>query len=134
MANATTNNQRRQLGRKAEDFRIAWKEQAPESTFGGKTLADLEADIAALDGAVEQFDIATSNRSAALRARDGKKEELNRALRSIMRGVQADPAHGENSPLYRAMGYIPLSERASGLTRRTSTDGGDTAGNEEAAA
>lgn len=51
-----------------------------------------------------------------------------------MRGVQADAAHGEDSPLYRAMGYIPLSERASGLTRRNTTDGGDTAGNEEAAA
>ena len=129
MANATTNNQRRQLGRKAEDFRIAWKEQAPETTFGGKTLADLEADIAALDGAVEQFDITSSNRSAALRARDGKKEELNRTLRSIMRGVQADPAHGENSPLYRSMGYIPLSERASGLSRKTAS-----AANKETAA
>jgi hypothetical protein len=133
MANATTNTQRRQLGRKAEDFRIAWKEQAPEATFGGKSLTDLEADIAALAGSVEAFDTATSNRSAALRARDGKKEDLNRTLRSIMRGVQADPAHGEDSPLYRAMGYIPLSERSSGLTRRTTTDGGDTAGNEEAA-
>jgi hypothetical protein len=46
-----------QLGRKAEDFRIAWKQQAPEATFGGKTLADLEADIAALDDAIEEFDI-----------------------------------------------------------------------------
>ncbi len=134
MANATTNNQRRQLGRKAEDFRIAWKHQAPESTFGGKTLADLEADIAALDAATEGVDIASSNRSAALRARDQKKEELNRTLRSVMRGVQADPAHGEDSPLYRAMGFVPLSERGSGLTRKTETDGGDATGQEETAA
>jgi len=132
MANNSTSTQRRQLGRKAEDFRIAWKQQAPEAAFGGKTLADFEADIAALDSAVEEFDIATSNRSAALRARDGKKEELKRSLRSIMRGVQADPAHGENSPLYRAMGYVPLSERRSGLTRRNTDTG--TSGNEEAAA
>ena len=123
MANATTNTQRRQLGRKAEDFRIAWKEQAPEATFGGKTLADLEADIAALESANEGVDIASSNRSAALRARDRKKEELNRTLRSIMRGVQADPAHGEDSPLYRAMGFVPLSERSSGLARRRNATG-----------
>jgi hypothetical protein len=132
MANATTTNQRRQLGRKAEDFRIAWKHQAPQATFGGKTLADFEADISALDSAVEEFNIATSNRSAALRARDGKKEELNRTLRSVMRGVQADPNHGENSPLYRAMGFVPLSERKSGLSRKSADTG--TSGNEEAAA
>ncbi len=132
MANTSTSTQRRQLGRKAEDFRIAWKQQAPETTFGGKTLAELEADIAALASANEEVDVASSNRSAALRARDGKKEELSRSLRSVMRGVQAHPDHGEDSPLYRAMGFVPLSERKSGLTRRGTPDAGT--GDEEAAA
>ncbi|MDP4624813.1 MAG: hypothetical protein NWT08_06725 [Akkermansiaceae bacterium] len=31
--------------------------------------------------------------------------------------LRSDPAHGEDSPLYRAMGFVPKSERASGLIR-----------------
>jgi hypothetical protein len=32
--------------------------------------------------------------------------------------VKGHPKFGENSPLYSAMGYVPKSERSSGLTRR----------------
>jgi len=34
-------------------------------------------------------------------------------------GVAGDPAYGNDSPRYGAMGFVRKSERASGLTRKT---------------
>ena len=110
---------RRQPGRKAEDFRIAWKREAPESVFSGKTLEDLEASIAALAQASEQIDELNSARSAAVKSRDEKEVALNGLLILVTHGVRSDPAYGEDSALYRSMGFIPKSERGSGLTRRS---------------
>jgi hypothetical protein len=49
----------------------------------------------------------------------------------VVKGVQAHPDHGEDSPLYRAMGFVPFSERTSGLTRRRNATGGGTIGDQE---
>ncbi len=117
MDDSTTYNKRRRLARKAEDFRLAWKEQAPEDTFGGKSLADLEADIALLGEAVEKVRVHRSNGSAALRVRKEQEADLKKLLLVIANGVRGAEAHGEDSPLYRAMGFVPRSERSSGLTR-----------------
>ena len=131
---ANTTNRRRQPGQKADDIHRVWKEQAPDSVFGGKSLADFEAALTALKQANEDVKIRNEARSAALRIRDQKLEELTPLMRLIVKGVQAHPDHGENSPLYRAMGFVPFNERGSGLTRRGSTVGGDTTGQEETAA
>jgi hypothetical protein len=36
----------------------------------------------------------------------------------VVNGVRATPAFGPDSPLYRALGFTPKSERRSGLTRK----------------
>ena len=36
-----------------------------------------------------------------------------------MKGVVGDPAFGDNSDLYDAMGYVRKSDRASGLTKKS---------------
>jgi hypothetical protein len=125
---------RRQPGRKAEDFRIAWKNQTPESVFSGKSLEDLEGAISALALANEKLDEANSARSLAIKNRDEREAELNALLILVSHGVRSDPAYGEDSGLYRAMGFIPKSERNSGLTRRLKNGTGPAAGNGEAAA
>ncbi len=50
----------------------------------------------------------------------------------IARGVEGHPDHGDDSPLYRAMGFVPFSERRSGLTRKSAD--GDAPGVKETAA
>jgi hypothetical protein len=72
-------------------------------------------------------------RSAAQKARDEEESRLNKLLILVTHGVRSHPDHGEDSPLYRSMGFIPKSERNSGLTWRSKAGGGPPAGNEEAA-
>jgi hypothetical protein len=134
MANATTYTKRRRPGRKAEDIHLVWKEQAPDAVFAGKPLAELETALAAVKQANEDLKIRDQARSAAVKTRDEKLKSLAALLRTVVRGVQGHPDHGEDSPLYRAMGFVPYSERNSGLTRRNKADSGNTAVNEEAAA
>ena len=95
-----------------------WKEQAPSAVFAGKTLADLETAIAAHTGANLEVDKASKALSAALKTRGDENTALNELLQVIVRGVAGHADYGDNSPLYRAMGFIPRSERASGLTRK----------------
>ena len=119
MSNSSTYYKRRQSGRKAENFRMAWKNQSPESVFSGKSLEDLEGAIAALDQANEKVEALYSDLSAAQKTRDDEEKVLNGLLIQVIYGVRSDPAHGDDSALYRSMGFIPKSERKSGLTRRS---------------
>jgi hypothetical protein len=125
MASKANTPKRRRPGRKAADIRLVWKEQAPEALFAGKPLAELEAAIEAVDGATEDLKIKEQARSAAVKLRDEKVKALAELLRTVVRGVQGHPDHGEDSPLYRAMGFVPFSERRSGLTRRSSAATGN---------
>lgn len=133
MANTNTTPRRRQPGRKAEDIRLAWKEQAPEAVFAGKTLANLEASITELQQCDEDLKIKDQARSAALKTRDEKRNALKTLTRKIVKGVQGHQEHGEDSPLYRAMGFVPFSERKSGLIRRNAGTNGSPANGEAAA-
>jgi hypothetical protein len=36
----------------------------------------------------------------------------------IVNAVKGDPEEGEDGPLYAAMGYVPASQRSTGLTRK----------------
>ena len=133
MANALTSTQRRRPGRKAEDIRLVWKEQAPEAVFADKPLAELEASLAELQQSNEDLKIKDQARSAAVKTRDDKLKSLAMLLRNVAKGVQSHPEYGEDSPLYRAMGYVPFSERKTGLVRRAKAGTGDPAANGEAA-
>ncbi len=132
MDNTSTYNKRRRPARKAEDFRLAWKELAPDATFAGKTLAEFEAALVPLQDALVELRTMTVKRSAALKVRNQEESSLKDLLILITHSVRSDPAHGEDSPLYRAMGFVPKSERSSGLIRPPSE--GDPPQNEEAAA
>lgn len=118
MANNSTSSKRRQPGRKAEDIRRAWKEQAPEAVFAGKSVADFETSIAVLKLASEELANLDTARLAALKVRDEKLADLAKLSNVVVLGVQGHAEYGDDSPLLRAMGYIPASERKSGLTRR----------------
>ncbi|WP_309384644.1 hypothetical protein [Cerasicoccus frondis] len=106
----------------------AWTQLAPEESFGGLTLAEFTAKFQAIEDAKAQVDqrklqLASDRQAYSLLLR-GERD----SLRLISNSVCGNPAYGDDSPLYRAMGYVPRSERASGLTRRTSVEAEATTG------
>ncbi len=50
--------------------------------------------------------------------RDDKYIALNDKRSKVGMGVAGDPAYGNDSPLYGAMGFVRKSEKKSGLTRK----------------
>lgn len=95
----------------------AWSSICPEKSFFGMTLDqykesvkpsyDLRADIAETQKRLK---------SLTAKCRDADAAAL-KLTKCIVQAVKADPAEGENSPLYGAMGYVRASDRSSGLTR-----------------
>lgn len=102
-------------------FRLAWGELAPQATFAGMTLAQFtEATQPPLEER-EQLSLLALMQAAALRRRGAADVAARDRLALVIDAVRGDPAYGEDSALYRALGYIPKSERRSGLTRKVST-------------
>jgi hypothetical protein len=58
--------------------------------------------------------------AAELKARAEAEAAARESMRLVANAVRGNPAYGEDGQLYRAMGYVPLSQRQSGLTRKGS--------------
>ncbi len=96
----------------------AWQTLADKKTFGGMTLADFQAIVQtslADRSALQALHAQVTN---ALAQRNADDIASMAAVQAMVKGVVADPDEGDNSALYKALGYIPKSERRSGLTRK----------------
>lgn len=100
-------------------FQAAWREIAPEGNFAGMTLAAFETQTALLAQSTQRLQSLAAQTSAEVKARAEADAAAREAMRIVAHAVRGDPAYGEDSALYRAMGFVPLSERQSGLTRKT---------------
>ena len=86
------------------------------------SLADFRAAVA------EPFTLRT--RSAELEAelsaniarRAAADEATNSKLKLVVNSVKGHSTYGETSDLYRAMGYVTATDRATGLTRQGTTE------------
>ena len=99
-------------------FQAAWREIAAEASFAGMTLAEFETQTAPLAQSIQRLQALDAQYAAELKARDKADAAVRETLRIVVNAVRGDPAYGEDSRLYRAMGFVPLSERQSGLTRK----------------
>ena len=107
----------KETGEFINDITEAWEEVASGTQFGGLTLAqfkvkvkpslDYRTEVATLEN---QLTVARQNRNNA-------DEASNDVCLAVVNGVRSHPEFGENSALYKAMGYIPKNERKSGLVR-----------------
>lgn len=95
----------------------AWRELAPTAQFAGLTLAQFEAKVKpSFDTRTEVATLETQL-SAARQSRKNADVVSNDDALNIVNGVRSAPGFGENSALYKAMGYIPKNDRKSGLVR-----------------
>ncbi len=107
-----------ELPLRRDTFRRAWRKFAAEESFAGMTLEEFEA--ATSPAVKSRDDIADLRAQLAgeLRQRRAMDADLRSKLALVVNAVRGNQAHGEDSPLYRAFGYVPKSERSSGLTRK----------------
>ena len=94
-----------------------WEKFAPESRFGELSLEQFKEAVASSVHSREQM-ADCRLRLKGLIALRGSADVVNLAVvQRVVAGVLAHPEYGRNSGMYRALGYIPHNERASGLKR-----------------
>lgn len=96
----------------------AWETLAPTATFGGQTLAQFKAKVQPVFDQQEKLSALDAQWTEAQQQQAVMLNAGHAAALLAVNGVKGDPAHGENSPLYAAMGYVRKSDRKSGLSRK----------------
>ncbi|MGB4989624.1 MAG: hypothetical protein WBO10_10345 [Pyrinomonadaceae bacterium] len=97
----------------------AWVEGAKTVDFNGISQAAFSSDItacAALDAELADLEAEMKMKRDV---RDDSYAALNDKRTKVGQGVVGNPAYGDDSPLYGAMGFVRKSEKKSGLTRKT---------------
>jgi hypothetical protein len=97
---------------------IPWKETANEDIFSETKVNEFEADVKeSVDSRVRIANLeAEIDNEKKLRDQIDERN-IKRAQRIVL-SVAGHPKHGKDSGLYKAMGFVPTSERKSGLTRK----------------
>lgn len=96
----------------------AWRDFAPDGTFGGKKMNDLQAATSESQDVRNEI-IDAENKLKELYVKREQKDNAALIIRELLvNGVIGDPTFGPNSAFYEALGYIRKSDRKSGLTRK----------------
>jgi hypothetical protein len=106
---------------KLDNVLNAWETNAADKSFGGMTLAQFKAAVKPSFDARSAIKQLESQLTVALDARDDADKVSAPLIQKVVNGVKGDPAFGEDSALYEAMGYIRKSERKSGKTNKPKT-------------
>ena len=103
---------------RGEHFLTCWKTLASGEIFAGIQRDDLDAEcdkVRAVDHEILRLE--TKLRGLRLE-RSKARGGLARLLIRFARGVCSHPKFGDDSPFYRALGFIPISENRSGRPRK----------------
>ena len=108
----------KKLADKTDKMITAWKEHAAAASFAGMTLTQYQAKVQPSVDVRAQI-AETRRKLKDLQTDRGAADSVTNPVNLlVVDAVKGDPNFGENSDLYAAMGYIPKSARASGLTRK----------------
>ena len=104
---------------RGERFLSCWEELAtPETEFAGIRHQELKDGVATAQAARERVRAVELWLRGLRLERDQADRQLAGKLTRVASGVRADPAYGEDCGLYRALGFVPLSENRSGRPRK----------------
>jgi hypothetical protein len=86
--------------------------------FAGMTLEQFQTQVQPSLAARDQL-VTLRNQATDSRVQRHQSDSSSMDLAQlVVNSVKGDLEEGENGPLYAAMGYIPKSNRRSGLTRK----------------
>ena len=115
---------KKRINERADKIENAWEEGDPEAEFKGHKLTDLKSERGALSADEQQYeDLMAQAKLLEPRIND-RYIKIDDMLVDVGKGVAGAKEHGDDSPLYGAMGFVRKSERKSGLTRKNKN--GDT--------
>jgi hypothetical protein len=105
--------------KRGERFLRTWKHQASDQeNFAGIDYQELHAEVDGAKAARERV-LAVESWLRGLRLeRDQADRKLAKKLIRVACAVRAEPAYGEDCGVYRALGFVPLSENRSGRPRK----------------
>ena len=93
----------------------AWEANADANSFAGMTLAQFKTKVKpSLDGRTTIANLRLQFQ-AALKNREDSDTVSWEPCALVVKAVRGHLEFGEDSALYKALGYIPTSERRSGL-------------------
>lgn len=103
---------------KIEQAVKAWETLASTAKFAGMTLAEFKTAMQPSQAARDLIATLDDQMTAAIIARENADKASMEKLQFVVKSVAGDPAFGENSALYEALGYVRKSDRKSGLTHK----------------
>lgn len=112
------NSKTKQVLLRRETFLAAWREHAPDATFAKKGLEQFETETETPLAVEAQMKAARSKLAGLKLKRDRAMRNVHEALLKVADAVRGDVDYGPDCELYRALGYVPKSERKTGLTRK----------------
>jgi hypothetical protein len=110
---------------RAQAIADSWEEYAPTAKFAGMTLAEYRT---ATQGSTQgrkdkgSLKMQVKGKTELIVVSDSNTRQVNK---KVVAAVIADPAFGDDCPLYAAIGLVPASQRASGLTRHNGNGNGN---------
>ena len=111
-----------QILQRGENFLSCWKELASEDTeFCGTRYPDLKSAVEAAKAAREKVRSAELLLSGLRFERDRAERTLADKLIQVACGVRGTPGFGDDCGFYRALGFIPHSQKRSGRPRKPKT-------------
>ena len=95
-----------------------WTDLRAKKSYAEMSLADFTTAVKpSLDERDEIENLLMQLKLARMRRNAADKASCKHCL-DVARAVAGDKAEGPDSPFYKALGYVPASERKSGLARK----------------
>lgn len=95
-----------------------WTTLAKDASLGGSTLPDFQALVQPSLDARNAIAGLESELKEQMQERDAADAKSHDEYQRIVNAIRADKKFGPNSGLYKALGYVPEEDRASGLHRK----------------
>jgi len=95
----------------------AWEEHALDAKFAEMTLDQFKAKVKPSLDCREKIASLRRQLEAAIKKRQECDAASTDICTKVVNAVRGDIAYGEDSALFKALGYVPKSERRSGLRR-----------------
>jgi hypothetical protein len=105
-----------------------WLKIRPKKKLYGMTLEEYRQVVKPYTEALAEVAAMEDGLVHAKAKRDLAAGPAMKITKCIVNAVKGDPEEGEDGALYAAMGYVPSSQRSTGLTRRKKKDESPPAG------